>query len=278
MLTIRQMAGIFDVSAKTLRHYDSIGLFSPLAVGEDNRYRYYGFEQLGMLRRIMWLRSLGVGLETIQSLKDSGELHGDESLEPLLSQRETAIRGQMEELGKLLNKVEAMRERLQQSRNLRDGPRIVVKDAFTVVGLDWDDRQLAEGDGIPQLWERFLRRAHEIAGRVNPNELIGAGGPRESGVFGYIAGFETTDAGAVPQGLTAVTIPAYTYAVFELEDLGKIWEMREAIYSKLLPGLGLSPANGVMYEKYDDRFGGADGRIELMIPLLAAGEEKAGAE
>ncbi|MGK9251051.1 effector binding domain-containing protein [Paenibacillus humicus] len=202
---------------KTLRHYDSIGLFSPLAVGEDNCYRYYGFEQLGMLRRIMWLRSLGVGLDTIQALKDSGDLHEDESLEPLLKEREAAIRGQMEELGKLLGKVEAMSERLQQSRKLRDGPRIVVKDAFTVVGLDWDARQLTEENGIPQLWERFLRRAHEIAGRVNPNELIGAGGPRESGVFGYIAGFETADAGAVPQGLTAVSVPACTYAVFELE-------------------------------------------------------------
>ena len=41
MYTVGQFARICNVSTKTLRHYDEIGLFGPAMVGPDNQYRYY---------------------------------------------------------------------------------------------------------------------------------------------------------------------------------------------------------------------------------------------
>ncbi|RBH45754.1 MerR family transcriptional regulator, partial [Pseudomonas sp. MWU13-2860] len=41
MLTIGQLARCHGLSTKTLRHYDSIGLFRPALTGRDNGYRYY---------------------------------------------------------------------------------------------------------------------------------------------------------------------------------------------------------------------------------------------
>jgi DNA-binding transcriptional MerR regulator len=46
MLTVGQMARIFQITPKTLRHYDAIGLFSPIRIGEDNLYRYYASVQV----------------------------------------------------------------------------------------------------------------------------------------------------------------------------------------------------------------------------------------
>jgi hypothetical protein len=71
LLTVGQLARIFNVSAKTIRHYDAVGLFTPLKVGEDNQYRFYLPEQLPELRRILFFRSMGLGIEVI---RDSNEM------------------------------------------------------------------------------------------------------------------------------------------------------------------------------------------------------------
>ncbi len=49
MLTIGQMARCYGLTTKTLRHYDSIDLFSPALTGTENGYRYYLPTQTGCL-------------------------------------------------------------------------------------------------------------------------------------------------------------------------------------------------------------------------------------
>jgi DNA-binding transcriptional MerR regulator len=74
MLTVGQLARIFNVTAKTLRHYDAVGLFAPEKIGEDNQYRFYSPEQLPELRQILFLRTMGLGIEVISELKKNGTL------------------------------------------------------------------------------------------------------------------------------------------------------------------------------------------------------------
>ncbi|MBG6192187.1 DNA-binding transcriptional MerR regulator [Arthrobacter sp. CAN_A212] len=52
------------VSARTLRHYDEIGLLAPAALS-SNGYRWYGRNQLRRLQRILLLRELDVPLAQI---------------------------------------------------------------------------------------------------------------------------------------------------------------------------------------------------------------------
>lgn len=58
------MAG---VSARTLRHYDEIGLLTPSAVSASG-YRWYGRSQLRRLQRILLLRDLDVPLPQINAV------------------------------------------------------------------------------------------------------------------------------------------------------------------------------------------------------------------
>ncbi|WP_394939026.1 MerR family transcriptional regulator [Psychromicrobium sp. YIM B11713] len=62
--SISEVAKISRVSSRTLRHYDQIGLLKP-AWTAHNGYRYYQQAELIRLQRILLLRELGLGLETI---------------------------------------------------------------------------------------------------------------------------------------------------------------------------------------------------------------------
>ena len=65
--TVKQLARLSGVSVRALHHYDAIGLLKPAFVGE-NRYRYYGREELLRLQDILFHRELGVPLQEIGRL------------------------------------------------------------------------------------------------------------------------------------------------------------------------------------------------------------------
>ncbi|MBO9582122.1 MAG: MerR family transcriptional regulator [Sphingobium sp.] len=65
--TVKQLARLSGVSVRTLHHYDEIGLLKPAFIGE-NRYRYYGREELLRLQDILFHRELGVPLQAIAGL------------------------------------------------------------------------------------------------------------------------------------------------------------------------------------------------------------------
>jgi len=67
--TVTQLARLLGVSVRTLHHYDEIGLLKPAFIGE-NRYRYYGREELLRLQDILFHRELGVPLQEIARLLD----------------------------------------------------------------------------------------------------------------------------------------------------------------------------------------------------------------
>lgn len=65
--SIGQVATMSGVSARTLRHYDEIGLLAPDDVSA-NGYRWYGRAQLRRLQRILLLRDLEVPLRQITAI------------------------------------------------------------------------------------------------------------------------------------------------------------------------------------------------------------------
>lgn len=65
-LTTTQFAKLHNVNKRTLHYYDSIGLFSPNAKG-DNGYRYYDLSQSIEFEYIRMLKDLNMSIDEIKS-------------------------------------------------------------------------------------------------------------------------------------------------------------------------------------------------------------------
>ena len=125
MYTVGQCARILNVSAKTLRHYDAVGLVGPARVGDENQYRYYSREQLPLLRRIVFLRGLGLGLEVIRELVRAGALDDAGRLRAILEEHAAGIQREMEVQRERLGEIERAMGYLE-SEVVEAGPRGVV--------------------------------------------------------------------------------------------------------------------------------------------------------
>ena len=67
--TVKQLANLAGVSARTLHYYDEIALLKPAAYGE-NSYRYYDDAAVLRLQQIMFYRELEFSLSDIQTILD----------------------------------------------------------------------------------------------------------------------------------------------------------------------------------------------------------------
>ena len=68
MFKIGEFSRFSQISVKTLRYYDEIGLLKPSQTDPFSGYRYYTAEQMSRLNKILALKDLGLTLEQIAQL------------------------------------------------------------------------------------------------------------------------------------------------------------------------------------------------------------------
>jgi predicted transcriptional regulator YdeE/DNA-binding transcriptional MerR regulator len=259
MLTIGQMARICNISTKTLHHYEAIGLFMPIEIGKDNQYRYYQPQQIELLRKIVFFRSLGLGLEVIRELHESGAMANVEIINAILQEHMQTLYEEISTRQQLLAKVE---ERIchytskgEKKMNYKES----IVEQFSVVGMEYNSQTSSES--IPQMWDRFIPREHEIQAKINPAVSYGICNSIE-GAFVYVAGFQSEQE-LLPSGMVRIHIPTQKYAVFthkgSLFKPGQtIGDTVAEIHQTWLPHYNLQAAQGIDFELYDDRFFGPD--------------------
>ena len=98
--TIRELAELAGVSTRTLRWYDRLGLLQPSR--QDNGYRSYGPAEVDDLQQILFYRELGLSLEDIASVLQSGDFDAVTALRQHL----TALRERRDRLDGLITTVE----------------------------------------------------------------------------------------------------------------------------------------------------------------------------
>ena len=69
---IGEFSKLCQVTVKTLRYYEEVGLLVPVEVDEWTGYRYYDISQLRRMNRIVYLKQLGFSLEEIGELFEDG--------------------------------------------------------------------------------------------------------------------------------------------------------------------------------------------------------------
>jgi DNA-binding transcriptional MerR regulator len=157
---IGTVARLAQVSVRTLRHYDDLGLLKPAHVDPVTGYRRYAPEQVLRLHRILVLRDLGVPLSEIGQLVDDDV--SVEQLRGILRLRQAEARTQLATQIEQLTRVEI---RLAQ---IEEGPmatcEVIVKplEPLRVVTLSED---LAGFDQIGEACGRMYPQLHAALAR-----------------------------------------------------------------------------------------------------------------
>lgn len=92
--TIGRFAALHEINKKTLMWYDEIGLLKPAFI-KENGYRYYTYQQSGMLETILLLRELDVPIADIKRFMSE---RSAEKLEALLAEQLEKIDARMQRL------------------------------------------------------------------------------------------------------------------------------------------------------------------------------------
>ena len=125
--SINDLTSAFDVTARTLRYYEEVGLLSPERRGSQ---RYYHERDRVRLQLILRGRRLGFSLSEIQEMIDLYDADPTEvsQLENVIEQgthKLKELQAQVAELQAIMAEIEELRTRMQQ--RLHD--RIAEKDA-----------------------------------------------------------------------------------------------------------------------------------------------------
>jgi DNA-binding transcriptional MerR regulator len=134
MLRIGDFSRIARVSVQTLRYYDDLGLLKPVEVDRFTGYRYYSFDQLPRLHRILALKDLGLSLEDIARLLQD-ELSA-EQLKGMLRLKETELKEHVDEEFLRLERVRARLRQMEQEQTMPNYEVVLKKlEPQTIAGV-----------------------------------------------------------------------------------------------------------------------------------------------
>lgn len=137
MFKIGDFSRLTRVPITTLHHYDEIGLFKPLHSDRFTGYRYYSFEQLPRLNRILALRGLGFSLEQIGRMLGTGDALAvsAEELRAMLKLRQAELQQQVDETMDKLAQVELRLKQIEREGTMMNAEVLVKQVApLTVAG------------------------------------------------------------------------------------------------------------------------------------------------
>jgi effector-binding domain-containing protein len=112
MIRIGDFSKLSQVSVKTLRYYDELGLLKPVQVDRSTGYRMYEYSQLLRLQRILALKDLGFSLDEIGQLLSENVT--PEQMRGMLRLRRAEARQKVREESERLDRVEARLRQIEQ--------------------------------------------------------------------------------------------------------------------------------------------------------------------
>lgn len=138
-------------------------------------------------------------------------------------------------------------------------PEFAMVESFTVAG---PQRRFVESNKaeIPQLWSQMMG-ALPFSGQTPDWTTYGVvwNVDRAEGHFDYMASVGISEGAALPEGFSALRIPAGRYAVFRITlNGGAVHQQLKGamakIWGELVPAAGLKVAQGPDFERYDSEF------------------------
>ncbi len=122
LFKIGEVAGLFNVSVSTLRHYEKLGLVSPEYTDPETGYRYYSTDQFEALNTLRYLRLLDTPLEDISDFLKDRDI---EAMRGMLKSQREKVSKKITELMKLEKKID---RRIQGIEEAQAHPLNIIED------------------------------------------------------------------------------------------------------------------------------------------------------
>ncbi len=113
--TIKQIADLADVTTRTIRYYDQIGLLKPVEI-RTNGYRYYNRSSLLQLQQIMFFRELDLPLDDIREIINRPNF----DLVDALKKHRLSLQTQQERLQRLLRTLDQTIDSLTTEKTISE--------------------------------------------------------------------------------------------------------------------------------------------------------------
>ncbi|MDB5034780.1 MAG: AraC family transcriptional regulator [Chlorobi bacterium] len=170
---------------------------------------------------------------------------------------------------------------LQRFGGITMEPTIKVVGEMNLVGLGKQFISILSPDAnsmqvLPMLWDEFNGRIGEIRNPAGDTRygLCDALSPEmkrtHEDEFYYMACTEVQSLDAIPEGMTARTIPEQRYAVFTHKGpLHRLGETMNYVYGSWRPNAPYEMSEGPDLELYDERFNptAEDSEMDILIPI-----------
>jgi DNA-binding transcriptional MerR regulator len=174
----KEVSEITSVSIRTLHHWDSLGLLSPLRC-KENKYREYSEDDLARLQQILFFKECGFSLKKIQSLLADKDFD-----------REKAFILQKKYLLQERERIETMLETLEKSsRALKGGYSMDANDQFK--GFDLTKNPY-EKEARKQWGEESVKASQEHIDNLSKEKKYSMGKEMDA-LFEKLAGLRDED-------------------------------------------------------------------------------------
>jgi len=138
---IGQVSKQFNVSARTLRYYEQIGLITPVK-NNDNSYRMYDEDSILRLRQIIILRKLRIPLKQIAEILKSNDARvAIEAFEHNLSEIDGEITALSTIRGVILSFIKRINLTKEKLALFDDENLLEIVDSLTITKVNFKDRR-----------------------------------------------------------------------------------------------------------------------------------------
>lgn len=258
MYKIGELSKLCNISVKTLRYYDSVGLLIPDEIDQFTGYRYYSAAKLSELYRIIALKELGFSLDDIKkhitAEDDAGII---ESLD-----------AKLRELGEIMSNTEKQLKRIESIRNdLAQGERKM----YNVIIRPTDGMRVAFVRRTFEAKSNALAEADKIASEL-PRSVLG----KRKVIINYETEHRESDFDLAACVEITASLPKGTaYGERMLTFDGSVASLvcpadeLDGAYKEMIRHLNETNHKicGAYYEIYHN-----DGTVELKVPVFERGD------
>ncbi|PAQ15515.1 MerR family transcriptional regulator [Bacillaceae bacterium SAOS 7] len=119
MYSIGKFSEICNIPVKTLRYYSDIGLLKPSYIDPVTNYRYYDYDKIQIMKKIMLLKSCQFSLVTIKELIGSSDQIQWKSM---LEHKIDELEDQKKQMSKQIEEMNRLKIQIEKEASIIPGP------------------------------------------------------------------------------------------------------------------------------------------------------------